>query len=108
MATAGGRVALRAMMDAGVAVRARYRSWGLPDLNLMRQIHIASGLLKDARINENRRGALKALRMATIDGYKPSTRPRLGNGRVARPLQVLACARLYQKTFRSPPILLKG
>ncbi len=37
------------------------------NLNLMRQMHIVSGLFKDAHINPDAVGARKALRMATIE-----------------------------------------
>ena len=38
------------------------------NLNLHRQVHLAAGLFKDARLDPTRVGARVALRMATIDG----------------------------------------
>ena len=38
------------------------------NLNLHRQIHLAAGLFKDARMDASLLGAVRALRMATIDG----------------------------------------
>jgi cytosine/adenosine deaminase-related metal-dependent hydrolase len=40
------------------------------NLNLMRQLYLAAGLFKDARVDENEIGAKRALRMATIDGAR--------------------------------------
>jgi 5-methylthioadenosine/S-adenosylhomocysteine deaminase len=40
------------------------------NLSLMRQLHLAAGLFKDARLDENQIGAREALRMATIDGAR--------------------------------------
>ena len=40
------------------------------NLNLMRQMHLAAGLFKDARIDPEAVGARDALRMATIDGAR--------------------------------------
>ena len=40
------------------------------NLNLHRQIHLAAGLFKDARMDASLVGAEQALRMATIDGAK--------------------------------------
>ena len=40
------------------------------NLNLHRQIHLAAGLFKDARMDATLVGATQALRMATIDGAK--------------------------------------
>lgn len=40
------------------------------NLNLHRQIHLAAGLFKDARIDPTLVGARQALRMATIDGAR--------------------------------------
>jgi 5-methylthioadenosine/S-adenosylhomocysteine deaminase len=38
------------------------------NLNLMRQMYLAAGLFKDARLDANQLGAREALRMATIEG----------------------------------------
>lgn len=40
------------------------------NLNLHRQVHLAAGLFKDARMDASLVGARRALRMATIDGAK--------------------------------------
>ncbi len=40
------------------------------NLSLMRQLHLAAGLFKDARLDENQIGGREALRMATIDGAR--------------------------------------
>ncbi len=40
------------------------------NLNLHRQVHLAAGLFKDARMDASLVGARQALRMATIDGAK--------------------------------------
>jgi cytosine/adenosine deaminase-related metal-dependent hydrolase len=40
------------------------------NLNLHRQVHLAAGLFKDARLDPTLVGALQALRMATIDGAR--------------------------------------
>jgi len=40
------------------------------NLNLMRQVHLAAGLFKDARIDPEQLGAREALRMATIEGAR--------------------------------------
>jgi len=40
------------------------------NLSLMRQLYLAAGLFKDARLDENQIGAREALRMATIDGAR--------------------------------------
>ena len=40
------------------------------NLNMHRQIHLAAGLFKDARLDPTRVGARVALRMATIDGAR--------------------------------------
>src|SRR5690606_3341174 len=40
------------------------------NLNLHRQIHLAAGLFKDARLDPTLVGARTALRMATIDGAR--------------------------------------
>ena len=39
-------------------------------MNLMRQLYLAAGLFKDARLDANQIGAREALRMATIDGAR--------------------------------------
>jgi 5-methylthioadenosine/S-adenosylhomocysteine deaminase len=57
------------MIDAGVMVGLGTDGVAASgNLSLMRQIHLVAGLFKDARIDESRIGARKALRMATIDG----------------------------------------
>ena len=40
------------------------------NMNLMRQLYLAAGLFKDARLDANQIGAREALRMATIDGAR--------------------------------------
>ena len=40
------------------------------NLNLMRQLYLAAGLFKDARLDAGQIGAREALRMATIDGAR--------------------------------------
>jgi len=40
------------------------------NLSLLRQLFLAAGLFKDARVDENQLGAREALRMATIDGAR--------------------------------------
>jgi 5-methylthioadenosine/S-adenosylhomocysteine deaminase len=40
------------------------------NMSLMRQLYLAAGLFKDARLDENQIGAREALRMATIDGAR--------------------------------------
>ena len=40
------------------------------NLNLHRQVHLAAGLFKDARLDPTLVGARQALRMATIDGAR--------------------------------------
>lgn len=40
------------------------------NMNLMRQMYLAAGLFKDARLDANQIGAREALRMATIDGAR--------------------------------------
>jgi cytosine/adenosine deaminase-related metal-dependent hydrolase len=40
------------------------------NLNLHRQVHLAAGLFKDARLDPRQVGAQKALRMATIEGAR--------------------------------------
>jgi 5-methylthioadenosine/S-adenosylhomocysteine deaminase len=40
------------------------------NMNLMRQLFLAAGLFKDARLDANQIGAREALRMATIDGAR--------------------------------------
>jgi 5-methylthioadenosine/S-adenosylhomocysteine deaminase len=40
------------------------------NLNLHRQVHLVAGLFKDARMDPRQVGALKALRMATIEGAR--------------------------------------
>jgi 5-methylthioadenosine/S-adenosylhomocysteine deaminase len=40
------------------------------NLNLMRQLYLAAGLFKDARLDPDQIGAREALRMATIDGAR--------------------------------------
>lgn len=40
------------------------------NLNLMRQLYLAAGLFKDARLDPEQIGAREALRMATIDGAR--------------------------------------
>ncbi len=40
------------------------------NLSLMRQLYLAAGLFKDARLDENQIGAREALRMATIEGAR--------------------------------------
>jgi 5-methylthioadenosine/S-adenosylhomocysteine deaminase len=40
------------------------------NMNLMRQLYLAAGLFKDARLDPNQIGAREALRMATIDGAR--------------------------------------
>ena len=42
------------------------------NMNLMRQLYLAAGLFKDARLDANQIGAREALRMATIDGARRS------------------------------------
>jgi cytosine/adenosine deaminase-related metal-dependent hydrolase len=39
-------------------------------MNLMRQMYLAAGLFKDARLDATQIGAREALRMATIDGAR--------------------------------------
>jgi 5-methylthioadenosine/S-adenosylhomocysteine deaminase len=59
------------MMDAGVTVGLGTDGVAASgNLNLMRQVHIVAGLFKDARLDEERVGARKALRMATIEGAR--------------------------------------
>jgi cytosine/adenosine deaminase-related metal-dependent hydrolase len=59
------------MMDAGVTVGLGTDGVAASgNLNLMRGIHLVAGLFKDARLDENRIGARRALRMATIDGAR--------------------------------------
>jgi 5-methylthioadenosine/S-adenosylhomocysteine deaminase len=40
------------------------------NLNLMRQLYLAAGLFKDARVDAEQVGARKALRMATVEGAR--------------------------------------
>jgi cytosine/adenosine deaminase-related metal-dependent hydrolase len=59
------------MMDRGVIVGLGTDGVSASgNLNLMRQMHIVSGLFKDARNDPEAVGAQKALRMATIDAAK--------------------------------------
>lgn len=59
------------MIDAGVTVGLGTDGVAASgNMNLMRQIPLAAGMFKDARLDENLIGARKALRMATIDGAK--------------------------------------
>jgi cytosine/adenosine deaminase-related metal-dependent hydrolase len=59
------------MMDRGVIVGLGTDGVSASgNLNLMRQMHIVSGLFKDARNDPEAVGAQKALRMATVDAAK--------------------------------------
>ncbi len=59
------------MRDAGVSVGLGTDGVAAAgNLSLMRQLHLAAGLFKDARLDENQIGAREALRMATIDGAR--------------------------------------
>ena len=59
------------MMEAGVTVGLGTDGVSAAgNLNLHRQIHLAAGLFKDARMDASLVGARRALRMATIDGAK--------------------------------------
>jgi 5-methylthioadenosine/S-adenosylhomocysteine deaminase len=57
------------MLDAGVNVSLGTDGVSASgNLNLMRQMYLMAGLFKDARMDPDRIGARRALRMATIDG----------------------------------------
>ncbi|WP_148573297.1 amidohydrolase family protein [Nocardioides caldifontis] len=57
------------MLEAGVTVALGTDGVSAAgNLNLHRQIHLAGGMFKDARLDPDLVGAKKALRMATIDG----------------------------------------
>ncbi|MGH9244007.1 MAG: amidohydrolase family protein [Acidimicrobiales bacterium] len=59
------------MIDAGVTVGLGTDGVSASgNLNLMRQMYLAAGLFKDARIDPGAIGARQALRMATIDGAR--------------------------------------
>ncbi len=59
------------MLEAGIAVGLGTDGVSAGgNLNLMRQMYVAAGLFKDARIDPSQVGARKALRMATIEGAK--------------------------------------
>lgn len=59
------------MLDAGVTVGLGTDGVSAAgNLNLHRQVHLAAGLFKDARMDPALVGARQALRMATIDGAK--------------------------------------
>lgn len=59
------------MMEAGVTVGLGTDGVSAAgNLNLHRQVHLAAGLFKDARMDASLVGARRALRMATIDGAK--------------------------------------
>lgn len=59
------------MMDAGVTVGLGTDGVSASgNLNLMRQVYVIAGLFKDARLDADRVGARKALRMATIEGAR--------------------------------------
>ncbi|RDI75526.1 Cytosine deaminase/metal-dependent hydrolase [Gaiella occulta] len=59
------------MRDAGVTVGLGTDGVAAAgNLNLMRQLYLAAGLFKDARLDESQIGAREALRMATIDGAR--------------------------------------
>ncbi len=57
------------LIDAGVTVGLGTDGVSASgNLNMMRQMHLAAGLFKDARMDATQVGARRALRMATIDG----------------------------------------
>jgi 5-methylthioadenosine/S-adenosylhomocysteine deaminase len=57
------------LIDAGVTVGLGTDGVSASgNLNMMRQMHLAAGLFKDARMDATQMGARRALRMATIDG----------------------------------------
>jgi cytosine/adenosine deaminase-related metal-dependent hydrolase len=59
------------MMDAGIVVGLGTDGVSASgNLNLMRQMYLAAGLFKDARMDPTIVGARRALRMATIDGAR--------------------------------------
>jgi cytosine/adenosine deaminase-related metal-dependent hydrolase len=59
------------MRDAGVTVGLGTDGVSAAgNMNLMRQLYLAAGLFKDARLDETQIGARQALRMATIDGAR--------------------------------------
>ncbi len=59
------------LMDAGVTVGLGTDGVSAAgNLNLMRQMYLAAGLFKDARMDPEMIGAHRALRMATIDGAR--------------------------------------
>ena len=59
------------MMEAGVTVALGTDGVSASgNLNLHRQIHLAAGLFKDARMDASLVGGVRALRMATIDGAR--------------------------------------
>ena len=59
------------MRDAGVTVGLGTDGVAAAgNLSLMRQLYLAAGLFKDARLDENEIGGREALRMATIDGAR--------------------------------------
>lgn len=59
------------MMDAGVVVGLGTDGVSASgNLNLMRQVYVVAGLFKDARLDADKVGARKALRMATIEGAR--------------------------------------
>ena len=59
------------MMEAGVTVGLGTDGVSAAgNLNLHRQVHLAAGLFKDARMDASLVGAEQALRMATIDGAR--------------------------------------
>ncbi len=59
------------MLEAGVTVGLGTDGVSASgNLNLHRQIHLAAGLFKDARMDASLVGATQALRMATIDGAR--------------------------------------
>ena len=59
------------LLDAGVTVGLGTDGVSASgNLNMMRQLHLAAGLFKDARMDATLVGARRALRMATIDGAR--------------------------------------
>jgi 5-methylthioadenosine/S-adenosylhomocysteine deaminase len=59
------------MLEAGVTVSLGTDGVAAAgNLSLMRQLYLAAGLFKDARLDENQLGARRALRLATIDGAR--------------------------------------
>jgi 5-methylthioadenosine/S-adenosylhomocysteine deaminase len=59
------------MLDAGITVALGCDGPSASgSLDMMRQMHLAAGLFKDARMDPSLVGAARALRMATIDGAR--------------------------------------